>query len=177
MLTWACEFEAHAGERVRRQGCSQAFRAGQTPRLLSQTEVERLAAEVPDRYRAQILVSAYAGLQWGEAAGLTRGSVDVLRPRIVVRTTAVEVRGRVPWDMSRRLDALTAVPVARSIMRRIEEHAAEYVGPESDALVFTASNGGPLFSGRGRAVRGRIGRSGRPDGGAARRRGTCHLGC
>jgi integrase len=30
-------------------------------------------------------------------------------------------------------------------MRRREEHLAEYVGPESDALVFTASKGGPLF--------------------------------
>jgi integrase len=66
-----------------------------TPRFLSQTEVERLAAEVPDRYRALVLVGAYAGLRWGEAAGLARGSVDVLRSRILVRTTAVEVRGRV----------------------------------------------------------------------------------
>jgi integrase len=30
-------------------------------------------------------------------------------------------------------------------MRRIEEHLSECVGPESDALVFTASKGGPLF--------------------------------
>ena len=31
-------------------------------------------------------------------------------------------------------------------MRRIEEHLSEYVGPASDALVFTASKGGPLFA-------------------------------
>jgi hypothetical protein len=30
-------------------------------------------------------------------------------------------------------------------MRCIEQHLAEYVGPEHDALVFTASKGGPLF--------------------------------
>jgi integrase len=36
-----------------------------TPRFLSQTEVERLAAEVPERYRALVLVGAYAGLRWG----------------------------------------------------------------------------------------------------------------
>jgi hypothetical protein len=101
---------------------------------------------VPDRYRALVLVGAYAGLRWGEAAGLTRDSVDLLRSRILVRTTAVEDRGRVSLGhepKTRR--SKRAVPVARSIMRRIEEHLSEYVGPESDALVFTASKGGPLF--------------------------------
>jgi integrase len=29
-------------------------------------------------------------------------------------------------------------------MRRLEEHLATFVGPESDALVFTAPRGGPL---------------------------------
>jgi hypothetical protein len=41
------------------------FERGKTPRFLSQTEVERLAAEVPDRYRALVLVGAYGGLRWG----------------------------------------------------------------------------------------------------------------
>ena len=37
-----------------------------TPRFLSQAEVERLVAEVPDQYRALILIGAYGGLRWGE---------------------------------------------------------------------------------------------------------------
>jgi integrase len=116
------------------------------PRFLSQTEVEHLAAEIRDRYRALVLMGAYAGLRWGEAVGLTRSSVDVLRSRIVVRTTAVEVHGQVTLGhepKTRR--SVRTVPVARSIMRRIEQHLADYVGPEPDALVFTASKGGPLF--------------------------------
>jgi site-specific recombinase XerC len=64
------------------------------PRFLSQNEVERLVDETPEPYRALVLVGAYAGLRWGEAAGLTRAAVDVLRSRIIVTTTAVEVRGR-----------------------------------------------------------------------------------
>jgi hypothetical protein len=38
-----------------------------------------------------------------------------------------------------------AVPVARAVMRRSEEHLAAHVGPDLGALVFTASQGGPLF--------------------------------
>src|SRR5699024_5715128 len=35
--------------------------------------------------------------------------------------------------------------LARSIMREVEQHLSKHVGPEADALVFTASQGGPLF--------------------------------
>jgi integrase len=58
-----------------------------------QAEVERLVDEMPERYRALVLVGAYAGLRCGEAAGLTRASVDLVRSRIIVKTTAVEVGG------------------------------------------------------------------------------------
>lgn len=37
------------------------------------------------------------------------------------------------------------IPVARSVMRRLDQHLADHVGPEPDALVFTAQRGGPLF--------------------------------
>jgi integrase len=40
------------------------------------------------------------------------------------------------------------VPVARSVTRRLEEHLATFVGPEPDALVFTAPRGGPLARSR-----------------------------
>ncbi len=36
------------------------------------------------------------------------------------------------------------VPIARSVMRRLEQHLATYVGPEADALVSNAPRGGPL---------------------------------
>jgi hypothetical protein len=57
-----------------------------------------------------------------------------------------------------------SVPVARSIMRRPEQHLSEIVDSIADALVFTAPAGGPLFPllgthglGAGRAAR-RVGR-------------------
>ena len=123
------------------------------PRFLSQTEVERLAGEMPDQYRALVLVGAYAGLQWGEAAGLTRAHVDVLRSRIIVRSTAVEVNGRVTLGQEpKTARSKRAIPVARSVMRRLEHHLDVFVGPEADALVFVSPQGGPLFRSFGRQV-------------------------
>jgi integrase len=117
-----------------------------TPQFLSQAGVELLASEMPEHYRALVLVGAYAGLRWGEAVGLTRASVDLLRSRIFVTTTAVEVHGQVSLGhepKTRR--SKRTVPVAHSVMRRIEQHLTSYVAPDPDALVFTATRGGPLF--------------------------------
>jgi integrase len=64
----------------------------------------------------------------------------------LVRTTAVEVDGKVTLGHEPKTKrSKRAVPVARSVMRRLEEHLAVHVGPGPDTLVFTASKGGPLF--------------------------------
>lgn len=118
------------------------------PRYLTQREVERLVDAMPERYRPLVLVGAYAGLRWGEAAGLTHCNVDVMRSRIIVATTAVEVHGAVMLGQepkTRRSKRM--VPVARSVMARVEDHLEGFTAPDSEALVFTSSNGGPLFRG------------------------------
>jgi len=122
-------------------------------RYLSQFEVERLVDETPRQYRALVLVGAYAGLRWGEAAGLRRRDIDPLRSRIHIVHTAVEVRGRVTLDNEPKTTrSKRSVPVARSIMRRLEEHLLEFVDGSADSLVFTAPGGGPLFRSWGRTV-------------------------
>jgi integrase len=122
-------------------------------RYLSQPEVERLVDEMPRQYRALVLVGAYTGLRWGEAVGLRRCDVDPLRSRIRVSHTAVELRGQVTLDNEPKTTrSKRSVPVARTIMRRLEQHLAEFVGGSADSLVFTAPGGGPLFRVWGRRV-------------------------
>jgi integrase len=125
----------------------------QAPSYLSQSDVERLVDEMPRQYRALVLVGAYAGLRWGEAAGLRRRDIDPLRSRIRVTSTAVQLRGRVTLDNEPKTTrSKRSVPVARSVMRRLEQHLSEFVDQTADALVFTASTGGPLFRSWGRTV-------------------------
>ena len=47
------------------------------PRFLSQSEVEALVEAMPSPYRALVLVGVFGGLRWGEAAGLTRASIEL----------------------------------------------------------------------------------------------------
>ena len=122
-------------------------------RFLSQTEVERLVAEVPPRDRALVLVGAYAGLRWGEAAGLRRQDIDPMRSRIRVTGTAVELRGHITLDNEpKTMRSKRTIPIARGVMRRIEQHLDHYVDAPSDSLVFTAPAGGPLFRAWGQKV-------------------------
>jgi integrase len=75
---------------------------------------------------ALVLVGAYAGLRWGEAAGLRRRDIDPLRSRIRVTSTAVQLRGRVTLDNEPKTTrSKRSVPVARSVMRRLEQHLLE----------------------------------------------------
>jgi integrase len=125
----------------------------QTPRYLSQAEVERLVAAMPAEYAALILAGAYAGLRWGEAVGLRRCDIDTGRSRILVTHTAVEVNGKVTLDNEPKTTrSKRSVPVARSVMRRIVAHLDEFVNPQGDALLFTSPSGGPLFRAFGNRV-------------------------
>lgn len=95
-----------------------------------------------------VLVGAYAGLRWGEAAGLTTASSDAARSRITITSTAVQVGGKVTLGREPKTPrSKRTIPITRSVMRRLEQHLATYVGSGSGALVFTAAKGGPLFRG------------------------------
>ena len=71
--------------------------------------------QMPERYRAMVLVGAYAGLRWGEAAGLTRRNVDVLRSRIRVTTYG----GRGPRSCDARSGAQDAAIAANGAGRPV----------------------------------------------------------
>ena len=118
------------------------------PRFLSQAEVQEVIEAMPDRYRALVLVGAYGGLRWGEAAGLTRANIDVSRSRLIVSSTAVEVNGNITLgNEPKTRRSKRTVPVARAVMRQLQEHLRQFVGPDGNALVFTGSRGGPLYRG------------------------------
>lgn len=114
-------------------------------RFLSREEALTLAEVIAPQYRAFVLLAALGGLLLGELAALRRSSIDTLRSRVKVHRTATEVGGQVTFGEPKTTKSRRTVPLARSIMREVEQHLAAHVGPEADALVFTASHGGPLF--------------------------------
>ncbi len=108
-------------------------------RYLSYGQVDQLAAACGP-YRRLVLVLAYTGLRWGEAAALRVGQVDLLRGRIEVVESVADVNGKLiigePKTHQHR-----SVPIPRFLR---EELAEQLAGKSRDDLVFPAPRGGWL---------------------------------
>src|SRR5215213_4215377 len=113
-------------------------------RVATVAQVAALAEAIHPRFRALVLVAAYAGLRWGELVGLRVKRVDLLHGRITVAEQANEIDGQFTWgppktEAGRRTVTLPAVAAAA-----LAEHLATYSQPGPDGLVFTSTEGGLL---------------------------------
>jgi integrase len=113
-------------------------------RVATVAQVAALAQAIHPRFRALVLVAAYAGLRWGELVGLRVKRVDLLHGRVTVAEQATEIDGHFTWgppktDAGRRTVTLPAVAAAA-----LAEHLATYSQPGPDGLVFTSTEGGLL---------------------------------
>lgn len=106
-------------------------------RVLTSIEVERVAAEVDDRYRILVYVLAYCGLRWGEAIALTHGDVDLAAGRIRVVRSLADVNGH-PYLGSTKTYQRRSVVVPTFLCAELAEHMNRYGGPDRGDLVFAA---------------------------------------
>ncbi len=117
-------------------------------RFLSREQLYRLAdcaaaypiPEVGQQYRVLVLVLGLCGLRWGEAAGLKVKHVDLLRRRLGVKETLIEVGGRLTWETPKDHQDRD-VPMPGFLADMLAEVVA---GKAADHLVFTTWRGRPL---------------------------------
>lgn len=119
--------------------------AGAEREWMTQEQASALLEVMPARYRVAVLLGYYAGLRWGELAGLRRRDVDVLRNRVTVARTASMVGGQVTYGPPKTRAGQRTLPVARSIMAQVADHLAQHVRPGPDALVLANRDGGPVL--------------------------------
>jgi integrase len=96
--------------------------------------------EIGQQYRALVLLLAFCGLRWGEAAGLKVGRVDLLRRRLLVAESLSEVNGRLLWGTPKS-HAARQVPIPNFLVDMLAEVTA---GKAADEIVFTTWRGKPL---------------------------------
>lgn len=111
--------------------------------ILTPAEVSRLADTIRPRFRALVLTAAYTGLRAGELSGLHVDQLDLLRKRVRVTRTAVDVRGHWSVGEPKTNASRRTVSLPQALCEMIAQHLAEY-GPSDDGLVFTAPQGGPI---------------------------------
>lgn len=104
---------------------------------LTHDEVIRLARECGER-KLLVLVLAYTGIRWGEAAGLRVKDIDFARGRIHITRNAVEVHGKIHVGTPKSHTA-RVVPVPGFLIEQLRLSTTDL---NRESLVFPAADGG-----------------------------------
>lgn len=111
------------------------------------SEVEALAAAVPERYKALIVFGAGMGMRQGECFGLTVERVDFLRRQVTVDRQLIAVRGRVAeFGPPKSKAGFRTIPMPKTVGDALAAHLARH-RPGPTGLIFTNSFGDPLRRG------------------------------
>lgn len=115
-------------------------------RLLDATQVNELAAALPDRYGSLATVAAYTGLRWGELAGLQIPDIGMDRRRLTVNTSLIEASGQPPILGSPKSAASErTITLPKIVIDTFTRHLDIY--PPPDTTVWTTKTGGFLRRG------------------------------
>ena len=111
-------------------------------RFVSADELMRLADSIDPRYRAFVLLGGFGGLRLGEMLGLRWGRVDLLRRRVNVAETLVDISGHISFGPPKTRAAVRSVPLPRFVTDDLARLASTNVA--TDRLVFESPEGLPI---------------------------------
>jgi integrase len=145
------------------RGASSAKRVHKI-RPASLDEIAVIAQEMPEQYRAMVLLAAWCALRFGELTELRRKDViifeppapvanatpdqerDALKSYGIVRVERAVVRTDDGFqETTPKSDAgIRDVEIPPHLLPAIKDHLARFVGPDRDELLFPAAHGGHL---------------------------------
>ena len=111
-------------------------------RFLTAGELWRLTDAIETRYRAFVLLGGFGGLRLGEMLGLRWKRVDLLRRRVDVAETLVDIEGHIHFGPPKTNAAVRSVPIATFLCEELSRLATPDTSP--DSLVFQSPNGHPV---------------------------------
>jgi integrase len=98
-----------------------------------------------DRFRALVLLAAFASLRWGEVTALKRRDIDIVAGTVRVRFAYTEQdNGKMLLGPPKSRAGRRTVNIPASVLPDIKAHLEKHTKRNDDALVFTGIKGGPL---------------------------------
>jgi integrase len=112
---------------------------------ISVETVEALAVNMPERYRALIVLGAGSGMRISEALGVTTDRVDWLRRTVKVDRQLIRIADDRPvfGPVKDKRNRPRTIPLPTSVVEALSGHVAHY-GLGADGLLFTGTRGGPV---------------------------------
>lgn len=118
--------------------------------IASLEQLAALANEVPERYRLAIYLGAFTSIRSSEMFGLQRKHINPLKKIVTIEHQLTKYAKDPHMFVETKTESSKrSVFIPSELMSEIEKHLDQFVSdPSSDALIFTTSNGNPLFQGR-----------------------------
>lgn len=93
-------------------------------RFATPAQINALAAEVPRRYRALVLLAGYYGLRWGDLVELRRHRVDLEARTVAVVEQITEIHGHLRAGAPKSEAGKRVVTMPRFVADALTEHLA-----------------------------------------------------
>lgn len=119
--------------------------------VLNPTEVDRLAAKMPARLRASVVLAAWCGLRWGETSELRRQDVSKDCATLRVRRAVTYRKGTFYVGEPKTAAGVRDVAIPPHIRPMLKAHLKNHVAPAADSLLFPDEDGRHLREGTYRA--------------------------
>lgn len=114
--------------------------------VASVEEVTQIVALVPERYRALILLTAWAGLRRGEVLALERQDLDLVNGKVrIERAVQHMTNGEYYIGPPKTTAGARTVHFPKEIIPAIESHLATFSSPGKTGLVFPGEVGGAII--------------------------------
>lgn len=104
-------------------------------------QIETVVREMPERYRALVMLSAWCALRFGEATELRRRDLDLTNGVVHVRRGVVRVAGDVVVGSPKTTSGTRAVAIPPHLVPMLRQHIEKMPMRGPDALVFPAADG------------------------------------
>ncbi len=145
VMNTALEDELIPGNPCRIKGAS-TYRHAERP-TLGIDEIEELAKQVPERYRATVYLLAWAGIRLGEAAELRRKDVDLKHAQIRIERAVYPIDGEYQVQTPKSRAGSRTIVLPQFVTDELREHMRDYspIGP--DGLIFPTRSGKCAYNG------------------------------
>lgn len=102
------------------------------------TELQVILEQMPERYRALVILGAWCGLRFGELTELRRGDIDLRTATVHVRRGVVRVDGQVTVGTPKSDAGVRDVSIPPHVLPVLQQHLDAHVAGDRNALLFSS---------------------------------------
>lgn len=106
------------------------------PKPATPQQIATIVENMPDKYQALILLSAWCGLRWGEVSELRRKDLDLASMSVRVERAVVWRKGEATVGTPKSRAGVRTIALPPNLHPALKRHLAEHAMPGPDGLLF-----------------------------------------